>query len=119
MAADLMKPTCPPSVNLAPHPPTHPPTHPATPPPPPHPTPPVPPGRHHLGLGEPFQGDSEARSSYTLHGKAGGALAQSYRREDLARREQCVPLHLKLEHREPEEPAARHLATIHQLSFGA
>lgn len=74
--------------------------------------------RHHLGFGEPFAGTSATREAYNADGKTGEALAQTYRREDLCKREQCVPRHLKLEHRDPAEPAEQHLATVTQLSYG-
>jgi hypothetical protein len=74
--------------------------------------------RHHLGFGEPFEGTTRNSEVYSANGKTGGDLAQAYSREDLCKREQCVPRHLKLEHRDPAEPAEQHLSTVAQLSYG-
>eukprot|EP00877_Chromochloris_zofingiensis_P009795 jgi/Chrzof1/5069/Cz15g10190.t1 len=75
-------------------------------------------GPHILGLGGALDATSVAQQTYSPEGKVGYDLSASYYREDLGRREACVPASLKFTHGDPYEPPVQCLATMNQLALG-
>lgn len=75
-------------------------------------------GRHVLGYGGDFRGVTTFAASYVPDGKTGPDLAESYQREDLAKRDICMGKDLMFPHGDFAEPAIECKATLNQLTHG-